>query len=137
MKGFLYGHLLGFISAGILFFYLKPEPLPIEDIKIEQISGEKIAHKNVEYSSGAISFITESEGKGVISTEIPTDRIPEVQSWNNNIHTLQIEFLLTDKRNYGLSYMRRWNNFAIGGGVLLSDEKFEGVKLQAQYWFKI
>ena len=52
---------------------------------------------------------------------------------NNN--AVMLELILTDRRIYGLSYLRRWNNFSAGGGILLSEDKFEGVKFQTEYWF--
>lgn len=137
MKRFLSGLLLGIIAGGGSVFYYQSKEIPISDVKVTQISGEKIEHSGFKYKQGSIKFTTISEGKGEILTEIPTDSIPEVQSWNHNNHGLMFELLYTDSRIYGVSYMRRWNNFSIGGGVLLSEQKFEGLKVQAQYWFRL
>lgn len=137
MKRFLSGLLLGLLTGGGSVFYYQSKEIHISDVKVTQVSGERIEHYGFKYKQGSIKFTTASEGRGEIFTEIPTDSIPEVQSWNYNNHGLMFEVLYTDSRIYGVSYMRRWNNFSIGGGVLLSEQKFEGLKVQAQYWFRL
>jgi len=55
-----------------------------------------------------------------------------------NTNGVMLELLFTEEdRIYGASYMRRWGNFSAGGGVLFSEKKFEGVKIQGMYWFEI
>ena len=136
LAGFLTG--LGLTAAVTLSAYLtiKPVPAPAE-VTTTQVSGEKIEHSGFNYTKSNIKFSTKSEGKGEIFTEIPKTNIPEARAWIEDNHGVMLEFQLQEKRIYGASYMRRWNNFAVGGGVLVSESKFEGVKFQAQYWFKI
>ena len=140
MREFIYG----FVSASLIFgfclivyvFYM-PSEEALKEVKVTQVSGEKIAHSGFDYTSGSIKFGTKAEGKGEIITEIPKTNIPEARAWIEDNHGVMLEFQLQEKRIYGASYMRRWNNFAVGGGVLISEKQFEGVKFQAQYWFKI
>jgi len=135
---------LGFISAtmifcfwiGVYFFYPEPDK-ELKDVTITQVSGEKIEHKGFNYIGSTIKFGTKSEGKGEIITEIPKTNIPEAKAWIQNNNAIMLELLLLEERNYGVSYLRRWNNFAVGGGVVVSEKSFEGVKVQAQYAFSL
>lgn len=138
MKTFLSGALAGaLLSAVIIFSFFKEESFTPEEVTVTQVSGEKITHSKFDYKKGTIKFSTVADGKGEIVTEIPKVNIPEARYWMQNNHALMGELLLTDRRIYGVSYMRRWNNFSAGGGVLLSEQKFEGIKVQAQYWFDL
>lgn len=141
MREFIYG----FVSASLIFgfclivyvFYM-PSEEALKEVKVTQVSGEKIAHSGFDYTSGSIKFGTKSEGKGEIITEIPKTNIPEAKYWLENNNSIMLELLLTEEdRIYGIDYMRRWGNFSIGGGVLFSEKRFEGVKIQGMYWFKL
>lgn len=124
------------IAAAVPYHFLNKD-LELKDVKVTQVSGEKIEHKNFNYKGNNITFGTEAEGKGEIITEIPKTNIPEARAWMQNNNAVMLELILTDRRIYGLSYLRRWNNFSAGGGVLVSRKRFEGVKLQTEYWFSI
>ena len=124
------------IAAAVPYHFLNKD-LELKDVKGTQVSGEKIEHKNFNYKGNNITFGTEAEGKGEIITEIPKTNIPEARAWMQNNNAVMLELILTDRRIYGLSYLRRWNNFSAGGGVLVSGKRFEGVKLQTEYWFSI
>ena len=133
MRSFITGLLIGILGTG--YYFYKGEEAPVNDVKVTQVSGEKIEHKGFSYKGSSITFGTEAKGKGEILTEIPKINIPEAKAWIQNTNAVMIEAQLTDRRIYGLSYLKRWDKFSAGGGVLVSEEKFEGVKIQAQYWF--
>lgn len=136
MKKFFAGILTGiFLSSAVYFYSLKETDKQLKDVKVTQVSGEKIEHKGFNYKGNNITFGTEAKGKGEIFTEIPKTNIPEAKAWMQNTNAVMLELILIDRRIYGLSYLKRWNNFSAGGGILLSEEKFEGIKLQAEYWF--
>lgn len=139
MKKFFAGVLTGILMciAAAIPYHLLNRDLELKDVKVTQVSGEKIEHSDFDYKGHSIIFRTEAEGTGKIITEIPKTNIPEARYWIENTHAVEAELLLIDRRIYGLSYLKRWNNFSVGGGVLMSDEKFEGVKIQAQYWFSL
>lgn len=124
------------IAAAVPYHFLNKD-LELKDVKVTQVSGEKIEHKGFNYKGSNITFGTEAQGKGEIITEIPKTNIPEARAWMQNNNAVMLELILTDRRIYGLSYLRRWNNFSAGGGILLSEDKFEGVKFQTEYWFSI
>lgn len=140
MKRFLAGFLSGvavMVTAFLIDLYLDKE-VPPEKVTVTQVSGEKIEHSGFNYKDGKIKFTTKAEGKGEIVTEIPKTNIPEARYWIENNNAVMLELLFTEEdRIYGIDYMRRWGNFSIGGGVLVSGKRFEGVKLQTEYWFSI
>ena len=136
MKKFFAGILTGiFLSSAVYFYSLKETDKQLKDVKVTQVSGEKIEHDSFIYKGNSIKFSTKAEGKGEVITEIPKTNIPEAKAWMQNNNAVMLELILIDRRIYGLSYLKRWNNFSAGGGILLSEEKFEGIKLQAEYWF--
>ena len=122
------------IAAAVPYHFLNKD-LELKDVKVTQVSGEKIEHSDFNYKGSNITFGTEAQGKGKIITEIPKTNVPEARYWMQNTNAISFEFIQTDHRIYSLSYLKRWNNFSIGGGLLLSEENFEGVKLQTEYWF--
>ena len=137
MKKFFAGILAGIIMciAVTVPYHLLNKDLALKDVKVTQVSGEKIEHKGFSYKGSNITFGTEAKGKGEIFTEIPKTNIPEAKAWMQNNNAVVLDLIYTDRRIYGLSYLKRWNNFSAGGGILLSEEKFEGVKFQTEYWF--
>ena len=138
MKKFFAGILTGiFLSSAVYFFSLKETDKQLKDVKVTQVSGEKIEHDSFIYKGNSIKFSTKAEGKGEVITEIPKTNIPEAKAWMQNTNAVMLELILIDRRIYGLSYLKRWNNFSAGGGVLLSEDKFEGVKFQTEYWFHL
>lgn len=141
MKGFIAGVLSELVIILLIVaavFYWKPEPPAPEEVTVKQISGEKIDHSDFDYKSGSVKFKTKAEGKGEIITEIPKVNVPEARAWMQDTNAVMLELLLTDTdRIYGLSYMKRWNNISAGGGILVSGKRFEGVKLQTEYWFSL
>jgi hypothetical protein len=136
MSGVLTGIIPAVLIAGYFYFH-KDTGEPLKEITVTQVSGEKIAHSGFNYTAGNIKFTTIADGKGEIFTEIPKTDIPEAKAWMENTNSVMLELLLQDKRIYGASYMKRWGNFSAGGGVLVSVNSFEGVKIQVQYWFSI
>ena len=139
MFKFFSGAVAGALIAGFAVFKLVSPTgdAALKDVKVTQVSGEKITHSGFNYTSGNIKFTTEAEGKGKIITEIPKTNIPEARAWMQNNNAVMLELLLLDEREYGISYLRRWNNLSAGGGVVLSEKSFKGVKVQAQYWFSL
>lgn len=138
MKKFFTGILTGiFLSSAVYFYSLKETDKQLKDVKVTQVSGEKIEHKEFNYKGSNITFGTTSQGKGEIITEIPKTNIPEARAWMQDTNAVVLDLLYTDHRIYGLSYLKRWNNFSVGGGILLSEDKFEGVKFQTEYWFSL
>ena len=139
MFKFFSGAVAGALIAGFAVFKLVSPTgdAAFKDVKVTQVSGEKITHSGFNYTSGNIKFTTEAEGKGKIITEIPKTNIPEARAWMQNNNAVMLELLLLDEREYGISYLRRWNNLSAGGGVVLSEKSFKGVKVQAQYWFSL
>ena len=138
MKKFFTGILTGiFLSSAVYFYSLKETDKQLKDVKVTQVSGEKIEHDSFNYKGNSIKFNTKSEGKGEIITEIPKTNIPEAKAWVQNTNAVMLELILIDCRIYGLSYLKRKDNFSIGGGILFSDKKFEGIKIQSLYWFNL
>ena len=139
MFKFFSGAVAGALIAGFIVFKLVSPAgdTALKDVKVIQVSGEKITHSGFNYTSGNIKFTTEAEGKGKIITEIPKTNIPEARAWIQDNNAVMLELLLLDEREYGISYLRRWNNLSAGGGVVLSEKSFKGVKVQAQYWFSL
>ena len=139
MIKFFSGMTAGAILSGFIVYNLihVPENKDLKDVRVTQVSGEKISHSGFNYTSDTVTFTTEAEGKGKIITEIPKSNIPEAKAWMQNNNAVMLELLFVEQREYGISYLRRWNNLSAGGGVVVSGKKFEGVKLQAQYWFSL
>lgn len=139
MLKFFSGAAIGALAAGLVVFKLVSPvgDTALKDVKVTQVSGEKITHSGFNYTSANIKFTTEAGGKGKIITEIPKTNIPEARAWMQNNSAVMLELLLLDEREYGISYLRRWNNLSAGGGVVLSEKSFKGVKVQAQYWFSL
>ena len=139
MNKFLLGIVIGGVMGVLVFSWITSDPKvkDLKDVTVTQVSGEKITHSGFNYTSGNIKFTTEAEGKGKIITEIPKTNIPEARAWMQNNNAVMLELLLLDEREYGISYLRRWNNLSAGGGVVLSEKSFKGVKVQAQYWFSL
>ncbi len=136
MIGFIAGIIVT-LAAGCAFFYNKNRlAQPLADVKVTQISGDKITHSSFDYSlSDRFTFTTHADGEGTVSTEIPKVNIPEARAWMQRTHGLAADFILTDRRIYGISYLHRWDSFVIGGGPLISEKRFEGLKIQGQIWF--
>jgi hypothetical protein len=135
MKQFFAGIVIGAVLTGVLMNRITGQYVP-EEVKVTQISGEKITHTGFKYTDSTIKFSTTAEGKGEIFTEIPKVNIPEARAWMRCTNSVAVELIFADRRMYGLSYSKRWNNFSTGGGVILSESRFEGVKFQAGYWFE-
>jgi len=134
---FIIGVFVGSLLT-LSLFYLKEKDEKDNVVKITQVTGEPIYHEDIKSEKGILSFYTISEGAGVIKTEIPITNIPEAKSWVEKTHGVMLELLfILDETVYGVSYMRRFSDFSVGGGVLVSEKGFKGVKAQAQYWFKI
>lgn len=137
MTKFIIGVFVGSLLT-LSLFYLKEKDEKDNVVKITQVTGEPIYHEDIKSEKGILSFYTISEGAGVIKTEIPITNIPEAKSWVEKTHGVMLELLfIPDETVYGVSYMRRFSDFSVGGGVLVSEKGFKGVKAQAQYWFKI
>jgi len=137
VKKFIIGVFVGSLLT-LSLFYLKEKDEKDNVVKITQVTGEPIYHEDIKSEKGILSFYTISEGAGVIKTEIPITNIPEAKSWVEKTHGVMLELLfILDETVYGVSYMRRFSDFSVGGGVLVSEKGFKGVKAQAQYWFKI
>jgi hypothetical protein len=137
VKKFIVGVFVGSLLTLSLFF-LKDRDEKNNVVKITQITGEPIYHENIKTEKGILSLYTVSEGAGIIKTEIPITNIPEAKAWIEKNHSLMLELLfIPDETVYGVSYMRRFSDFSVGGGILVSEKGFKGVKAQAQYWFKI
>jgi len=134
---FIIGVFVGSLLT-LSLFYLKEKDEKDNVVKITQVTGEPIYHEDIKSEKGILSFYTISEGAGVIKTEIPITNIPEAKSWVEKTHGVMLELLfIPDETVYGVSYMRRFSDFSVGGGFLVSEKGFKGVKAQAQYWFKI
>ena len=137
MTKFIIGVFVGSLLT-LSLFYLKEKDEKDNVVKITQVTGEPIYHEDIKSEKGILSFYTISEGAGVIKTEIPITNIPEAKSWVEKTHGVMLELLfIPDETVYGVSYMRRFSDFSVGGGFLVSEKGFKGVKAQAQYWFKI
>ena len=140
MNKFLLGMAIGGVMEILIFSWITSNPKikDLKEVKVTQVSGEKITHSGFNYTSDTVKFTTEAEGKGKIITEIPKTNIPEARAWMQNNNAVMFEFLSVEQKGYeGISYLRRWNNLSAGGGVVVSGKKFEGVKIQAQYWFSL
>ena len=94
-----------------------------DNITTTQLEGEKIKHKDWSFTGKTVSFKTESEGVGVVETEVKKSVIPEAYNWMYRKNILQeeigIEWNINHfNRIYSLSYYRRWNRLAFGGGII-------------------
>lgn len=132
--------ILGFIG-GMLFNYpFAPSDKEIQkQVKVIQISGEDIEHHNFKVEKDKITFTTQSQGVGVIQTEIPKVIIPEAKYWMERVNCVQLTVgaLYADQQFnalYGVGYYRRWGRFSAGGSVLLA-RKYFGAQIGGQIWF--
>lgn len=125
---------ISFIAGIILSSWIDNSPQS-KEVMVTQLSGEKIEHKNFDYTGKNIQFKTEAQGKGQIQTQIPKDNIPEAFSWLHKNHGIQLGLLYykENSRCYSLSYIYRYRSFAFGGGPIIGDTI--GVNVFAQYWF--
>jgi hypothetical protein len=136
MIGFIAGVITSLFASGLYLHRKNNESLLLKEVKVSQISGEKITHSLFDYSKkDRFSFITQADGKGRISTEIPKVNIPEARAWMTKTQGIEAEFILIDRRIYGLSYWHRWDSFSFGGGPLISETRFEGIKIGGQFWW--
>ena len=62
MRSFITGLLIGILGTG--YYFYKGEEAPVNDVKVTQVSGEKIEHKGFSYKGSSITFGTEAKGKG-------------------------------------------------------------------------
>lgn len=129
--------LIGIVSgSAAMFFLLNPQSaFESEEIKVKQISGEKISHDDFNFSGDSIKFKTISDGKGEIETEIPKMLIPEAASWMNRVQTMTLTYGYKFDRYggdpyIGVLYTYRFGRISLGGGVDLSYD-FIGVKAAA------
>lgn len=138
MKQFLAGIFTGAVIALLLAsrIIMFTEKAP-EQVEVTQLSGEKITHQKFEYTGQSVKFNTQAAGKGEILTVIPKVNIPEARAWLQKKHGVMFEGILIDRRIYGVSYMKRYNSFSLGTGILFSESSFEGIKIQGQYWFSL
>lgn len=136
ITSFILGITVTLVAGGAFFYHKQRQSQPLADVQVTQISGEKISHNSFDYSSSdRIKFTTHADGEGTVSTEIPKANIPEARAWMQKTHGIGAEFILIDRRIYGISYLHRWGSFVFGGGPLISEQRFEGLKIQGQIWF--
>jgi len=122
-SGFLTGLILAILS---LFIYqqLTKNENPEVQVITTKISGERIIVSDVKYKKNKLEFKTEAKGKGVSKVEI---KIPYRK------HSLQGVFLYDNKPKLMMNYLHSINsNVALGGGVIISKDSFEGVAILAQ-----
>jgi hypothetical protein len=123
------------IGAGAMYFIPKLIPdKSLDAIKITQLAGEKITHRDYDFKGKTITFITESEGKGKIKTEIPKTLIPEARYWMTKLDGIEVSaFLLYQNKlltpYYNLGYWHRFGSVCIGPGVVFSLPISYGSKL--------
>ncbi|MCL2154088.1 MAG: hypothetical protein FWH53_00330 [Leptospirales bacterium] len=137
MNRFFVGLITGIVITVVIFlFYINKNPHPLDDVKVTQVSGEKITHSDFNYTEkNRISFTTQADGKGEIHTEIPKSNIPEAHAWITKNHGVLFDVLLVDQRMYSISYFHRWGSLSFGAGPVFSEKKVEGVKIGGQYWW--
>lgn len=140
MKTFLIGLFIGFILGIVLaVLIMKDRSAPAKEIKITQLSGEKIEHDKFKLTKSSFLFNTKAQGKGEIQTEIPKKIIPEAKSWIEKVNAIQINIFLDYYENdfhkkYDILYWRRFGQFSIGGGIVFSEDSL-GISTGVQYWF--
>jgi len=118
------GFVIGVIISGISFYFITLEPdTPFKEISVKRISGEKISHKDYSFKGKVIKFTTQSEGKGVIETEIPKDNIPEVMNWNHRVHGFGVNIGTVYHNELifmaGPAYEYRWKNVSFNTSILI------------------
>lgn len=131
MKYYVISFAIGLlIGAGALFAYYHYNPNIQEKIKVVQIEGKEIKHKNIKTRGKNIEFITESKGKGKIKTIIPKSLIPEARAWNKYTNTIQYQFYAEYSRTptigHSLSYWKRFSRFQLGVGVKINQKMYTG-----------
>jgi len=140
MKKYITIYIAGLFTGFIFVVFVNQDnKIDESQIKIEQIEGEKIIHKDYNFKGKKITFKTKSDGPGMIKTEIPKNFIPEVRHWNTKTNSIQasIFYQYHNKELYpsiNISYWKRWSIFSIGGGVIFSNKSF-GLNVGLQYWF--
>lgn len=148
IKSFIYGCITGVLITVIaccaLYFTSDKHHSGSKGIITTQISGDKIEHRDWNFSGDSISFKTDAVGEGEAMTTVPKELIPEANAYLHKTNIIQTDFLFLNHSGrldsiIGISYFHRWNDFAIGGGPLFSKnvftDKIYGVKLSAQYGF--
>ncbi len=129
-----------------------PEIEAKEAVKIKVIKGEPktIKYSKWNFEGPSICFTTTSNGKAEINTAINKLMIPEYNKWVNYKHGIQGAYsglVFNDgiyRHVFGVSYLHRWEWFALGGGPVISfyedNEKGKryggGFQAFMQFWFK-
>lgn len=131
--------LIGIISgSAAMYFLLNQHPaFKSDEIKVTQISGEKIYHNDFNISGDTIKFKTISDGKGEIETDIPKMLIPEAANWMNRVQSVTLTYGYKFDRYgvdpyVGVLYSYRFGRVTLGGGTDLSYD-FIGVKAAAGF----
>ena len=133
LKIFICGLLIGCLVGLISMYKIQSVEMEIADVQVEQISGEKIVHKDFKLTKKNIEFNTVANGKGEIKTTIPKTNIPEAKKWITKDNMIIGSFTYYDSEKiYGVNYYRRFDVFNIGGGVLGSGKNF-GVNIGVGY----
>lgn len=138
------GFVIGVIIAGISFYFITLDPdIKSKEILVKQISGEKINHKDYSFKGKVIKFTTQSEGKGVIETEIPKDNITEVINWNHRVHGFGVNVGMIYHNGIifmaGPVYEYRWKNISFNVSILAgkSESGYAGEIIGgAKYWIR-
>lgn len=127
MKVYLSGLATGIILAiASLLIYLQLTKIdnPKIDVVTTNISGEDIIISDVKMKKNKLEFKTEAKGKGTNKVEIT---IPYKK------HCLQGAFLYDYKPRFMMNYLYSIDrNISLGGGVIISKDKFEGIAAVAQ-----
>lgn len=138
-------------AAGMYFIPKLILNKAVKEIKVTQLSGEKISHEDYNFKGSTITFTTESEGKGKIKTEIPKTLIPEARSWMTKLDGIEASAILLYQNKlltpyYNIGYWHRFGSICIGpalmfslpisyGSKLIDSRGSIGVKLGVIGWF--
>ena len=139
LKAFLVGILIGAVAASTsMHFLLTKKPAQKAEVKVTQISGEKISHSGFSFSGSDIKFKSVSEGKGEIETEIPKQLVPEADAWMNKVRSVIFSYGYKfdgDKqvKYFGALYNYRIDRILIGGGADYFTDRSVGVKAAAGF----
>lgn len=129
-----------FNIIGILFFFIsglfwgiyltnsRSIAISEKDIKIEQLRGDPIFHKELMSSADTFSFKTIAAGPGEIKTTLSKDIIPEAAKWRHMNNSIVVNFYTIYNKEISMmgsvSYYHRFNRFLLGGGVMLGRDSF-------------
>ncbi len=111
------------------YFWDKKKPIS-PGVKITQIEGDEIKHKEFKINKKSLSFISESKGVGKAKTVLPR---PQEWQIKENIVILN----MSAGTVYGMQalYYKNFGRLGVGGGIYCSSKLDVNIQVGAMYMF--